>query len=287
MRIDSDLTFSFTEPAQDGLAGRNISGSVRSDGSHIEVLIDTVPSVSVRRTTPLLRRVAAGLARQGLTVSVHGPDGTLITLGAVRSRVRDRLVTRSRHVRVQSLRQVLRLASRPAQTTSRLSLADLTPLPTVLPLAPTFGRLPRRITTTHDPNGGGSPRLFFAADSRLGLGTRVFYLKKAGTTIGSGQDCTLLLEGLEDVQAEIRRNDDDEYVVVQHGTPGRCRLNGRVVESQQLLRTGSRLELGRWTMSYFRSEEADHGRPYGGRIGGELGYQRSQRTPTYRPVDPG
>lgn len=53
----------------------------------------------------------------------------------------------------------------------------------------------------------------------------------------------------------------------------------------QLLRTGSRLEMGRWTMSYFRSEEADHGRSHGGRIGGELGYQRPQETPRYRAVD--
>ena len=31
-----------------------------------------------------------------------------------------------------------------------------------------------------------------------------------------------------------------------------------------------------WTMTFYREEYADHGRPYGGRIGGELGHQRPQ-----------
>ena len=29
-------------------------------------------------------------------------------------------------------------------------------------------------------------------------------------------------------------------------------------------------------MSFYREEYADHGRPYGGRIGGEIGHQRPQ-----------
>jgi hypothetical protein len=215
----------------------------------------------------------------------------LVTVGAVRSRVLDRIVTRSRHVRVDGLREVVRLVRRPGgargarAATTRLRLSDLTPPPTVMPLAPTFRRLPRRVTTTHDPQGGGSPRLLFPADSRLGLPSRVFYLKKGTTTIGSGPEADLVLEGIGDLQAEIRRNEVDEYVVLPHGEPGAVRVNGSPLRQPLLLRTGSRLELGRWTMSYFRSEEADHGRPYGGRIGGELGYQRSQRTPVYRPVD--
>ena len=293
MRIDSDLTFSFEEPPVAGLAGRSLSGTVRAKGAHIEVVVDNAPAVSVREAAPILRTVAAVLAARGLTLSVRGPNGVLVTVGAVRSRVLDRLVTRSRHVRVQSLREVARLVRRSpgargsAGATSRLRLSDLTPPPTVLPLAPTFRRLPRRVTTTHDPQGGGSPRLLFPADSRLGLPSRVFYLKKGVTTIGSGTEADLLLEGLDALQAEVRRNDADEYVVVPHGEPGAVRLNGAPLRQPQLLRTGSRLELGRWAMSYFRSEEADHGRPYGGRIGGELGYQRSQRTPVYRPVDQG
>ena len=29
-------------------------------------------------------------------------------------------------------------------------------------------------------------------------------------------------------------------------------------------------------MSFYREEYADHGRPYGGRVGGEIGHQRPQ-----------
>ena len=38
----------------------------------------------------------------------------------------------------------------------------------------------------------------------------------------------------------------------------------------------TRLQLGDWTMSFYREEYADHGRPYGGRVGGEIGHQRPQ-----------
>ena len=120
MRIDSDLTFSFEEPPAEGLAGRSISGTVRADGSHIEVAIDHVPAVSVRRTAPRLRTVAAGLSERGLTMSVRGPDGVLFTLGAVRARLTDRLLARSRHVRLQSLRKMLRLARQQPRITTRL-----------------------------------------------------------------------------------------------------------------------------------------------------------------------
>ena len=38
----------------------------------------------------------------------------------------------------------------------------------------------------------------------------------------------------------------------------------------------TRVEVGAWTMTFFREEFADHGRPYGGRVGGEIGHQRPQ-----------
>jgi hypothetical protein len=48
---------------------------------------------------------------------------------------------------------------------------------------------------------------------------------------------------------------------------GGTRVNGAPVDTVAL-RTAARVEVGRWTMSFFREEFADHGRPYGGRIGG-------------------
>jgi hypothetical protein len=56
---------------------------------------------------------------------------------------------------------------------------------------------------------------------------------------------------------------------------GGTRVNGAPVNTVAL-RTAARVDVGRWTMSFFREEFADHGRPYGGRIGGELGHQRPQ-----------
>ena len=53
------------------------------------------------------------------------------------------------------------------------------------------------------------------------------------------------------------------------------RVNGAPVDGA-LLRTGTGVSLGRWYVSFFREEYADHGRPYGGRVGGEFAHQRSQ-----------
>lgn len=284
MRVQSDLAFSFSEPATGGLAGRQFSGTVEADGQHIEVSVDTLPELSVRAAAPALRKAANTLDRLGLTLSVKGPDGPVLTIGAVRGRLLERLFTGTRHVRLHDVRRLTRLVRKRPGRTSRLQLADLLPPSTVFPIAPTFRPRPRRITTTHDPLVGGSPRFFFAASGRWDDGTRVFYLKP-GTTIGSAPECDLQLAGIDPVQAEVRRDDEDEYLLVPVGTSPTV-VNGRPVTGEQLMRTGTRIQLGRWTVSYFRAEEADHGRPYGGRLGGELGYQRPQRKPRYRSPGP-
>lgn len=49
--------------------------------------------------------------------------------------------------------------------------------------------------------------------------------------------------------------------------------------SPSVLRTGARVQMGQWSMAFFREEFADHGRPFGGRSGGELAYQRPQFDP--------
>jgi hypothetical protein len=66
---------------------------------------------------------------------------------------------------------------------------------------------------------------------------------------------------------------------------GPVRVHGAVVATEALLRTGTRIDVGPWTLTYAREEYADHGRPYGGRLGGELGRQRPQ--PSWEELDRG
>jgi hypothetical protein len=125
------------------------------------------------------------------------------------------------------------------------------------------------VTTTDQ--GGGRPRLVFAMGgiAPRGAAQHEFTLREGATTrIGSGTRADLRLDGLAERHAEIRCENDDEYVLVDLGAPGGSRVDGRPVDRAPL-HTGDRIELGDWTMSYFREEYADHGRPFGGRSGGE------------------
>jgi hypothetical protein len=110
----------------------------------------------------------------------------------------------------------------------------------------------------------------------------VFRLSREVTTIGSAADSDICLPGLAPRHAEIHHDEWDEYVLVRSASRAATRVNGAPVD-EALLRTGTRLELGEWTLSFIREEYADHGRPYGGRIGGELGHQRPQPPRTPRP----
>lgn len=122
--------------------------------------------------------------------------------------------------------------------------------------------------TTHDPRGGGRPRLIFAfgGSAPEHASQREFDLKPGVTVIGSGPDADLRLDGLAARHAEIRRDERDEYVYTDLGGDASGRVDGQAVSKP--LRTGDRIELGGWTLSYFREEYADHGIPFGGRHGG-------------------
>jgi hypothetical protein len=103
----------------------------------------------------------------------------------------------------------------------------------------------------------------------------VFHLRHGTTTVGSDPASHIRVDGLDRFHAEIRRNADDEYVFVQLSRTNPIRVNGERVR-ERILRTGTRLELADWTLVYARDEYADHGRPYGGRVGGVVGHQRPQ-----------
>ncbi|MCW2543156.1 MAG: hypothetical protein JWM40_708 [Frankiales bacterium] len=124
--------------------------------------------------------------------------------------------------------------------------------------------------TTHDPAGGGNPRLLFTLGEhhdRTVPSRRDFPLQRGVTTIGSDPGNDLCLAGLARFHAEIHRDDRDDYVLTS--VAGSARVHGRPVTEAEL-HSGARIELGGWVMSYARAESADHGRPDGGRQGGEL-----------------
>jgi hypothetical protein len=155
--------------------------------------------------------------------------------------------------------------------------AELLPPGTLHPLVPTLRRrAPAPVTTTHDPGHGGNPSLVLPARREHGAATgQVVFPLRARTSLGSDPGCDVCLAGLPPVQAVVVHDEDDELVLVDQVGAGTTRVNGEQVE-RKVLRTGHRIELGSWTFVYSRAEYADHGRPFGGRVGGELGHQKPQ-----------
>jgi hypothetical protein len=255
-----------------------VHGSLRGTRNRLVLDVDDPSALAGGADAPVVRAVARALAGRGIQVRVVRGDRHLITLGDVRAPWWQRLGTRSRHIRLGSARGVLTSArARSGGAPSVLPDASLVPPGTLLPLLPTLGRRRGRDrpTTTHDPARGGGPRLVFAVGNRLVPPDRrrIVWLDDAVTTIGSDPDCDVVLEGLAPLHAEVQHDERDEFVLVAHAPE--TRVHGAAVE-RGLLRTGTRVQLGAWLLTYYREEYADHGRPYGGRIGGELGRQRPQ-----------
>ena len=221
--------------------------------------------------------VAEALAAHGITVRVVHEGIHLVSLGAVSAPWWQRRATGSRRIRIGSWRGAwTSLRSRAGGQGAVLPTADALPPPTLLPLVPTFARHPQRtVTTTHTPSGSGSPRLVLKKEEMWdGERQPVFWLHRATTTIGSDRSCDVVLPDLAPLHAVVTHDDSDEYVIESCGPE--TRVHGAVVEETAILRTGARVDVGPHSLSFFREEYADHGRPYGGRVGGEIGHQRSQ-----------
>jgi hypothetical protein len=189
-------------------------------------------------------------------------------------------LTGSRHMRIARGRGAWALVRGRASAPrgGALPTSALVPPSTLFPLVPTLRRRPLRpVTTTHDPAGGGNPRLIMAPSEHPvpGEEQRTFRLRDDVTTIGSAAGCDIRLPGLEDLHAEVQHDDADEFVLVRRSRRGGVLVNGAPVDIA-LLRTSSRIALGGRTLSFYREEFADHGRPFGGRVGGEIGRQRPQ-----------
>ncbi len=254
-----------------------VSAHLTGTGGALTLHVDEPFVFAGRRDAPAIRGLAAGLAQRGLIVTVVGPSGPLVTLGACRASWWQRRLTRSRHIKVEKGAGLWSLARGRAQSrnVAALPAADLAPPPTMWPPAPTLLRRPRSVTTTHDPDRGGNPRLVMAPSAHPGPDERppVFRLRRDVTTIGSAPDSDIRLAGVAERHAEIHHDDEDEFVILAvEGTP---LVHGAPVQ-RALLRNGTRVEVGDATLVFAREEYADHGRPYGGRVGGELGRQRTQ-----------
>lgn len=282
LTVDADLEFTLDLPG-----ARTVRGSLSGSGKHLQLRVNDPFRFAGRSDASAVRGIADGLARHGVSLTVVAPGGPLVTLGVPRTSWLQRRVTRSRHIRVERGAGLWSLLRGRAQAPAggALPLAELAPPATLVPLAPTFHRRARPpVTTTRDPRHGGDPRLVVAPAPHPMPGDRqeVFALRGDVTTIGSDASCDVRLAGLDPFEAEVRHDAEDEFVLVRLGRSGTVRVNGAPVDTA-LLRTASRLNIGDWTLSFFREEYADHGRPYGGRQGGEIGHQRRQPP---REVDP-
>ncbi len=289
LSVEADLDFTMTVPAGRAHGSRTVSGRLSGSGAHLELHVSDPRVFAGRADSGVVRGLADAMARRGLSVTVVAPGGPLVTLGTARTSWLQRRLTGSRHIRVAGPGAAWSLA-RSRGHGPVLPGNELAPPATLLPLAPTFLRKSRfPVTTTHDPEQGGSPRLVLPPREEWPAAPRrVLSLSPGVTTLGSAADCDVVLDGLAPYHAEVRHDSEDEFVVVRLGAPGSVRVNGEPVAAR-ILRTGSRLDLGPWTLTYYREEYADHGRPYGGRLGGEVGHQRPQpprRVPATRDTDP-
>lgn len=278
--ISADLEFSVSLPGREHY--RTVSGTLRGHDSDLELCVDELHLLgNIRALRGQSVALAAALARHDVRLTITDDSGPVVAIGAVDAGWLQRVFTGSRHIRVHGLR-VLRVRRRLRQHAP--SDAGDVPLRFLVPALPSLGVLPmaptvlhprhRPVTRTHDAPGGGDPHLTFALGPHPWPGDqpRTFPLRSELTTIGSGPDADLRLPGIAPRHAEIRHDEDDEYILVEHhASDGTAQ-----VPRETVLRTGCRLEFGEWTLSYQRAEWADHGRPYGGRAGGELGYQRPQ-----------
>ena len=275
LTVEVELDFSVDIPGSG-----SATGSLTGSGKTLELSVSSPVLFAGRSDLGAIRGLARALAGKGFSVSVVSPSGPFVTLGALQTSWLQRRVTGSRHIRIERGAGLWTLLRGRTRSTSggALPAADLAPPPTLTPIAPTMARRPRRpVTTTHDPDRGGSPRLILGLGPYPWVGDRpkVFMLRDDVTTIGGGADCDIQLNGLEPLHAEIRHDDADEFVLKRIGSTADTRVRGAPVQSA-ILRTGCGIGLGEWHLSFFREEYADHGRPYGGRVGGEFGHQRSQ-----------
>lgn len=255
-----------------------VEGTLKVADRRIEIHMRGPVYPNLGRDAKTLRGLAASLAQFGATAVVFLNETPIVELGATHLRWWQHFLPHTRHVTLLSKRTALRLMIGSGSSSPGVRVRDLLPPTTLLPLAPTFAPHRRPVTTTHDPRRGGNPRLVTIAAEPLGehQGENTFRLTREVTLIGSGEQCDIRLAGLEEIHAAVIHDDRDELVVEDRSLSRSTLVNGAVPTENIVLRTGARITLGGSMLVFQRAEYADHGRPYGGRIGGELGHQTRQ-----------
>ncbi|MCL1869871.1 MAG: FHA domain-containing protein [Promicromonosporaceae bacterium] len=128
--------------------------------------------------------------------------------------------------------------------------------------------------TTHADYGDGDPRLLLGHDGWTWEDEpqTVFWLDREVTLIGSSPEADIQLEGIAPLHAEIRHDESDDYVLELHDEGKAPTVaGGHYVDrpGDQVLHHGASFRVGAWSLIFQRDEYADHGRPFGGREGGE------------------
>lgn len=270
LHLAADLAFELDVDGRDPVHGR-----LRGNGLSLLLEVDDPAAFAGSADAPVIAKFAEVMASYGLVVRVYGDGRHLVSLGAVSAPRWQRRLTGSRRIRLGSVRGAWTAArARTRSTTPVLPSIALMPPPTLWPPLPTFmRRVRRRPTTTHDPARGGAPKLVLVRnDVWEGERQPVFWLGDS-TLIGSDPACGIVLPGLSPRHALVTHDAEDEYVVA--ALEGTTRVHGKAVD-RSVLRTGTRLEVGEHQLVFTRDEHADHGRPHGGRIGGEAGRQLPQ-----------
>jgi predicted GNAT family acetyltransferase len=134
-------------------------------------------------------------------------------------------------------------------------------------------------TTTHAGWGAGHPRLLVASE----YDRHIHEITVDLTRIGSSVDVELVLPDADPVHATVTHDSTDEYVLTMFGEGETNALAWERADADsarlEILRTGAHFTAGPWRLVFARDEFADHGRPYGGREGGEGAHQKRQPAP--------
>ena len=265
LRVQADLQLDVSPSGDDG--GPALGMAIRSESDVVNVRLDRVPDLATRPSTERIRTVAAGLIGQGLRVVVEGPDGRLVSVGAgVRTPWWQRPFVRAPHVRCAACeRRCGRCRGGVEEAVQRGSAHRRCCSPHRRRCC--RWRPPASPATHLDhprPGRGRGPATVFPAADSAGARLKVFYLQPV-VSVGDREDADLRLPGVAARQATIRRDARDEYVIEPEPDGVPIRVHGSRILRPTQLRTGARIEMGPWTMVYFRAEYADHGRPYGGR----------------------